>query len=80
MTANWRGVFAGKDIPEPAKKYWGEKVAELTKTPEWKDELKKQGVVDIYKDPKAFYDHIKSEQAVYTEIYKELGMAAADKK
>ena len=80
VTANWRGVFAGKDIPEPAKKYWGEKVAELTKTPEWKDELKKQGVVDIYKDPKAFYDHIKSEQAVYTEIYKELGMAAADKK
>lgn len=76
VTANWRGIFAGKEISDAAKKYWGDKVAELVKTQEWKDELKKQGVVDTYKDAKGFYDHIKSEQAVYTEIYKELGMSA----
>lgn len=76
VTSNWRGIFAGKDISDAAKKYWGDKVAELCKTPEWKDELKKQGVVDTYKDAKGFYDHIKAEQAVYTEIYKELGMSA----
>ena len=28
-----------------------------------------------YKDAKGFYDHIKADQAMYTEIYKELGMA-----
>lgn len=75
VTVNWRGVFAGKDIPEPAKKYWGEKVAELTKSQEWKDDLKKQGVIEMYADAKGFYDHIKAEQKIYTEIYKEMGMA-----
>jgi putative tricarboxylic transport membrane protein len=75
VTTNWRGVFAGKDIPEPAKKYWAEKVAELCNTQEWKDELKKQGVIYTFKDAKGFYDHIKAEQTMYTEIYKEMGMA-----
>lgn len=79
VTINWRGVFLGKDVPEAAKKYWGEKVAELVKTPEWKDDLKKQGVIEMYADAKGFYDLIKAEQKIYTEIYKELGMAAADK-
>lgn len=75
VTTNWRGIFAGKDMPEAAKKYWSEKVAELAKTQEWKDELKKQGVIYVYKDAKGFYDLIKADQAMYTEVYKELGMA-----
>ena len=74
-TAIWRGVFLGKDVPPAAKKYWGEKVAALVATQEWKDELKKQGVVYLYKDAKGFYDHIKADQEMYTAIYKELGMA-----
>ena len=75
VTSNWRGIFAGKDVPEAAKKYWSEKVAELCKAQAWKDELKKQGVIYVYKDAKGFYDLIKAEQVMYTEIYKELGMA-----
>ena len=75
VTANWRGAFLGKDVPAAAKKYWGEKVAQLVATQEWKDELKKQGVIYSYKDAKGFYDLIKSDQAMYTEIYKEMGMA-----
>lgn len=75
VTANWRGAFLGKDVPAAAKKYWGEKVAALVATQEWKDELKKQGVISAYKDAKGFYDHIKADQAMYTQIYKELGMA-----
>lgn len=75
VTSNWRGIFLGKEVPEAAKKYWSDKVAELTKTQEWKDELKKQGVIYAYKDAKGFYDMIKADQAMYTEIYKELGMA-----
>ncbi len=75
VTTNWRGIFAGKDVPEAAKKYWSEKVGELCNTQEWKDELKKQGVIYTYKDAKGFYDLIKADEATYTEIYKELGMA-----
>jgi len=75
VTANWRGAFLGKDVPAAAKKYWAEKVAELTATQEWKDELKKQGVIYSYKDAKGFYELIKSDQAMYTKIYQEMGMA-----
>jgi putative tricarboxylic transport membrane protein len=75
VTANWRGAFLGKDVPAPAKKYWADKVAALTATQEWKDELKKQGVIFAFKDPKGFYDYIKADQAMYTQIYKDLGMA-----
>jgi putative tricarboxylic transport membrane protein len=74
-TANWRGVFMGKDVAAPAKAFWSKRVAEMTATPEWKEELKKQGVLYEFKDSKAFYDHLKSEVATYGQIYKELGMA-----
>ena len=75
VTANWRGAFLGKDVPPAAKKYWSNKVAELVGTQEWKDELKKQGVIYDYKDAKGFYDLIKADQAMYTKIYQEMGMA-----
>ncbi|MDP1990015.1 MAG: tripartite tricarboxylate transporter substrate-binding protein [Syntrophales bacterium] len=75
VTSNWRGVFLGKDVPADAKKYWGEKVAQLVSTQEWKDELKKQGVINTYKDAKGFYELIKADQAMYTKIYKDLGIA-----
>jgi putative tricarboxylic transport membrane protein len=75
VTSNWRGVFLGKDVPADAKKYWGEKVAQLVRTQEWKDELKKQGVINTFKNAKGFYDLIKADQAMYTKIYKDLGIA-----
>lgn len=74
-TANWRGVFLGKDVSPAAKAYWSKKVAEMAATPEWKEELKKQGVINDFKDAKAFYAHLKDELGDYTDTYKELGMA-----
>lgn len=75
VTSNWRGIFLGKDVSKAAKKYWAEKVAELVSTQEWKEELKKQGVIYVFKDAKGFYDYIKADQKVYTKIFQELGMA-----
>lgn len=73
-TANWRGVFLGKNASPAAKQYWSEKVAQLVASQEWKDELKKQGVINVYKNAKGFYDHIKADQVMYTAIYKELNI------
>ena len=75
VTVNWRGVFLGKDVSPAAKAYWGKKVAEMVAMPEWKEELKKQGVIYEFKDAKGFYDYIKGEQVSYTQIYNDLGMA-----
>jgi len=74
-TANWRGVFLGKDVSPAAKAFWGKKVGEMVATQEWKDELKKQGVLDEFKDAKPFHAHLKTELSDYTDIYKDLGMA-----
>ncbi len=74
-TANWRGIFLGKDAPAAAKTYWGKAVGDMAATPEWKEELKKQGVLYELKDARSFQAHLKAELASYTEIYKELGMA-----
>ncbi|NLI92606.1 MAG: tripartite tricarboxylate transporter substrate binding protein [Peptococcaceae bacterium] len=73
-TVNWRGFFIGKDASEGAKKFWGDTIDKLVKTPEWKAELKKAGLVDIYKDSKTFFDFIKAEEKVYTDLYTKLGM------
>jgi putative tricarboxylic transport membrane protein len=75
LTSNWRGVFLGKSVSPAAKDFWGKKMGELVATEEWKDELKKQGVIYIYKDAKEFYDYIKADQEMYTQIYKEMGIA-----
>jgi putative tricarboxylic transport membrane protein len=74
-TSNWRGVFLGKSVPQAAKDFWGKKMGELAAAEEWKEELKKQGVIHIYKDAKGFYDYIKADQQMYTQIYKEMGIA-----
>jgi putative tricarboxylic transport membrane protein len=74
-TANWRGIFMGKDASPASKKYWGEKMGQITATPEWKEELKKQGVVSVYRDAKGFYDLLKADQASFTSVYNDLGMA-----
>ena len=39
-----RGRAGTANTPAVAKKYWGDKVAELVNTQEWKDELKKHKV------------------------------------
>jgi putative tricarboxylic transport membrane protein len=75
ITSNWRGVFLGKDVSKAAKDYWEKKVGELAETQEWKDELRKQGVIHIYRGAKDFYDYIKADQEMYTAIYKEMGIA-----
>jgi putative tricarboxylic transport membrane protein len=74
-TANWRGIFMGKDASPASKKYWGEKMGQLAATPEWKEDLKKQGVVSVYRDAKGFYDLLKADQASFTSVYNDLGMA-----
>ncbi len=75
VTSNWRGVFAGKDIPDSAKKFWEEKLTEMCQTQEWKDELAAQGVQDTFKNAADFMAMLKAEEEMYTKIYKELGMA-----
>jgi putative tricarboxylic transport membrane protein len=75
VTANWRGIFAGKDMSPEAKKYWEEAFKKMCATPEWKAELATQGVQDTYKNAADFMKQLKDEEAMYLKIYTDLGMA-----
>lgn len=75
VTTNWRGVFAGKDMSDEAKKYWEDTLKAMCATPEWKAELANQGVQDTFKDAAGFMEQLKAEEEMYTKIYTELGMA-----
>ena len=75
VTANWRGVFAGKDMSPEAKKFWEEAVGKMCATPEWKAELAAQGVQDTYKNSADFMKALKEQEEMYIKIYTELGMA-----
>ena len=75
VTANWRGVFAGKDMSPEAKKFWEEALGKMCATPEWKADLATQGLQDTYKNSADFMKALKEQEAMYLKIYTDLGMA-----
>lgn len=72
---NWRGIYGPADMSEEAKAYWEEKVAQLVDTEAWKNELEKQGWQDGYMASEEFIKLMEEEEAMYKEIYEDLGMA-----
>lgn len=72
---NWRGLFAVKDMPAEAVKYWENKIEELTQSDVWKAELEKNNWGDGFKNSDDFHAYLKEQDKVISEILKELGMA-----
>ncbi|WP_050183830.1 Bug family tripartite tricarboxylate transporter substrate binding protein [Domibacillus robiginosus] len=72
---NWRGIYGPAEMSEDAKAYWEEKVAQLVDTEAWKNELEKQGWQDGYMASEDFIKLMEEEEAMYKEIYEDLGMA-----
>lgn len=72
---NWRGIYGPPDMSEEARAYWEEKVGELVGTEAWTAELEKQGWQDGYMASEDFIKLMEEDEAMYTEIYKDLGMA-----
>lgn len=74
VTANWRGLFMGKDASPEAKAFWEEAIGKLSQTEAWNTELANQGVQNTYKNAADFMASLQAEEAMYREVYAVLGL------
>lgn len=70
----WRGFFGPKNMPEEAKKFWETKLAEMVKTPEWKDVLTKQKWVSAYRNSDEFTSFLDEQTELIKGLLDELGI------
>ncbi|WP_202945771.1 hypothetical protein [Acetonema longum] len=62
-------------MSETAKKYWNEKFKQLSESPEWQAELKKNGWDAAYKGSDEFKKSLDEQNAAVHSLLSELGMA-----
>lgn len=72
---NWRGIYGSADMSEDAKKFWADTIATVSETQGWTDLMEKQGWQSGYMEEAEFIKLMEEEEAMYLEIYKDLGMA-----
>ncbi len=71
---NWRGLFGPPEMPEYAVTYWRNILAEMVKTPEWKEACKTNGWDDAYLDAPEFDSFLAKVNENYKTILSEIGM------
>ena len=72
---NWRGVFAGPDIPDETKAALSTAIAETVKSPEWQEILKARGWTDYYAPADEFATFIASENERVGATLRAIGLA-----
>lgn len=71
---NWRGLFGAPDMPEYARKYWEETLAEMVKTPEWAAAVEKNGWDNSWATSEEFSTFLDQTNEDYKEILADIGM------
>ena len=72
---NWRGVFAGPDIPDETKAALSTAIANTVKSPEWQEILKARGWTDYYAPADDFAAFITSENERVGTTLRAIGLA-----
>ncbi|MFJ5770760.1 tripartite tricarboxylate transporter substrate-binding protein [Psychrobacillus sp. NPDC093180] len=75
VLTNWRGLYGPADMSDDAKAFWSETIANLSETQGWADLMEKQGWQDGFMPEAEFIKLMEEEEAMYTAIYEDLGMA-----
>lgn len=70
----WRGLFGPKEMSDTAKKYWIEKLDELSKSEEWAAELKRNGWENDYRSGDDFTAFLEEQEVLIKEILTALDM------
>jgi putative tricarboxylic transport membrane protein len=71
----WRGLMMHPQTSEADKKALTEAVAEMVKTPAWKDVLTKYGWIEAYQPAAEFDAFLKDQQVLIDKALKDLGVA-----
>jgi putative tricarboxylic transport membrane protein len=71
---NWRGLFAPKDMPDYAVKYWQDTLGKMVETPEWHAAAKTNGWDETYLNTADFNTFLDKTNEDYKSILEEIGM------
>jgi putative tricarboxylic transport membrane protein len=74
MTTNWRGLMGAPGMSKEAQKSWVDRIATLTKTPEWAALLASKGLDGAYLGGEEFEAFLKTERERIVPVLKDLGL------
>lgn len=74
VMGNWRGLVGAKGMPAAAAKTWVERFEKMSKTPEWAEALKNQGLQNAFLGGDDFGKFLASENARIKPILTEMGL------
>ena len=71
---NWRGIFGPKDMPEEAREFWENTLAELVQRQEWTDACEKYGWDMDYLGREEFESFLADVSEEYTLLLEQVGL------
>ncbi|MBZ9537737.1 tripartite tricarboxylate transporter substrate binding protein [Modicisalibacter tunisiensis] len=72
--ANWRGFYMPGKISDDARQYWVDAVDTLYKSDEWKDVMKKNGLMPFHPGQDQFQQYVKTQIDDIQALSKEIGL------
>ena len=75
---NWRGIFGPKDMPEEAREFWENTLAELVLTQEWADTCEKYGWDMDYLGREDFEVFLAGVNQEYAALLEQVGLLDAE--
>jgi putative tricarboxylic transport membrane protein len=75
VIGNWRGIVGAPGMSEKGKQTWLARLERMSKTPEWKDGLEKQGLEDAFLPGDKFSAFLKDENTKWSKMLKDAGIA-----
>ena len=74
VMGNWRGIVGANGMSAAAAKTWVERLEKMSKSSEWNEELKKQGLQNAFLGGEAFGKFLADETARIKPILTEMGL------
>lgn len=74
VMGNWRGIVGAKGMPADAAKAWVDRFEKMSKTKEWDEAIKNQGLQNAFLGGEAFGKFLADENARIKPILTEMGL------
>ncbi|MCK0743917.1 Bug family tripartite tricarboxylate transporter substrate binding protein [Chromohalobacter nigrandesensis] len=71
---NWRGFYMPADISDDAREYWVDAMNTVYASDEWKELMKKNGLMPFHKSDDEFNEFVKQQIQDIQELSKEIGL------
>lgn len=74
VSGNWRGFYAGPEVPKTVITYWEQALEKMIKEPGWKQVLAQNAWIDLFQTGDKLNSMLNKELADYEKILSDLGM------